>query len=149
MFVILKEKIRNLGNLGDKVKVANGYARNFLFPQDKAMPASERNLKLFEAQRAELERLESSRSENAGNLAAKLSALVLTLKGKAGEGGKLFGSIGSRDLADAISQQTGETIARHQIRLPEGVLRQVGEFEVEVHLYSDVDAKIKVFIEAE
>jgi len=145
MQVILKEKIRNLGQLGDSVNVKPGFARNFLIPQGKALRANKENLAHFEAQRAELERLEGERLKSAQECAAKLAEIKLELSAKAGEGGKLFGSIGTRDIAEYISSN-GVELAKHQVRMPEGVIRQVGEYQVTVHLHSDVDVTLDLSV---
>ncbi len=148
MLVILREKIRGLGDLGATVNVKPGYARNFLLPQGKGMRASADNLAVFETQRAELEKLEATRLQAAHQMVKQLESIVITINAKAGEGGKLFGSIGTHDLADALVAK-GVAIERHQVRLPEGVLRQVGEYDVAVHLHFDVDSTVKVVIQAE
>ena len=148
MLVILREKIRGLGDLGATVNVKPGYARNFLLPQGKGMRASADNLAVFEPPRAELEKLEATRLQAAHQMVKQLESIVITINAKAGEGGKLFGSIGTHDLADALVAK-GVAIERHQVRLPEGVLRQVGEYDVAVHLHFDVDSTVKVVIQAE
>lgn len=147
MEVILKEKIRNLGDLGQKVIVKAGYARNFLIPTGQALQATKQNLAVFEAERAKLEKLAKDKLELAQQKAEKLEALSITIASKAGEGGKLFGSIGTRDIAEAITQQ-GIEILKHEVRMPEGVIREIGEFEVVIHLHSDIDATTKVIVEA-
>ncbi len=146
--VILREKIRHLGSLGDVVKVKPGFARNFLIPQGKASRATAANVELFEVQRVELEKIENERLAKAKEAAQHIAALVVTIKAKSGEGGKLFGSVGSRDIAEAILKK-GVSVERHQIRLPQGVIRQIGEYAVGVHLHFDVEASFKVIIEAE
>ena len=148
MQVILKEKIRKLGGLGETVNVKPGFARNYLMPQDKAMRATKANLAAFESQRAHLEQLESEKLNAAQTIAVQLNGLSLVISAKAGEGGKLFGSIGTHDLADAIVAK-GITVAKHQVRLPMGALRQVGEYEIAIHLHSDLESAIKVSIVAE
>lgn len=148
MQVILKEKIRNLGNLGELVNVKPGYARNFLIPQGKALMATKANMEAFEAERAELERMAAERLNAAKEVASKLEDLSLVIKATAGEGGKLFGSIGTRDIADYITAQ-GIEVFKHQVRMPNGVIREIGEFEVELHLHTDVDATVTVKVEAE
>ena len=148
MQVILKEKIRNLGDLGDTVNVKPGYARNFLLSQDKAMRATKANLEEFEARRAELEKIAAEKLQAAQSIAEKLAELSVVIQSKAGDGGKLFGSIGTRDIADAITAK-GVEVAKHQVRMPEGVIRQIGEYELSLHLHTDVDVEIKVVVEAE
>ncbi len=148
MEVILLEKIAKLGKLGDKVTVKNGYGRNFLLPFGKALPATEANLATFEARRAELESAANTQLSNAHKRAGEMAEIELTLTAKAGDEGKLFGSIGARDLAEAITS-AGVAVAKSEIRLPEGPIRAVGEYDVGIQLHSDVAATIKVFIEAE
>ncbi|WP_257284842.1 50S ribosomal protein L9 [Endozoicomonas sp. SESOKO1] len=148
MEVILLEKIAKLGKLGDKVTVKNGYGRNFLIPFGKALPATEANLATFEARRAELESAANEQLSGAQKRAEEMAEIELTLTAKAGDEGKLFGSIGPRDLAEAITS-AGVAVAKSEIRLPEGPIRAVGEYDVGIQLHSDVAATIKVFIEAE
>ncbi|WP_257264973.1 50S ribosomal protein L9 [Endozoicomonas sp. ONNA2] len=148
MEVILLEKIAKLGKLGDKVTVKNGYGRNFLIPFGKALPATSGNLATFEARRAELENSANEQLGSAQKRAEEMAEIELTLTAKAGEEGKLFGSIGARDLAEAITS-AGVPVAKSEIRLPEGPIRAVGEYDVGIQLHSDVAATIKVFIEAE
>lgn len=148
MEVILLEKIAKLGKLGDKVTVKNGYGRNFLLPFGKALPATEANLATFEARRAELESAANEQLSNAQKRAGEMAEIELTLTAKAGDEGKLFGSIGARDLAEAITS-AGVAVAKSEIRLPEGPIRAVGEYDVGIQLHSDVATSIKVFIEAE
>jgi large subunit ribosomal protein L9 len=145
MQVILREKIRKLGNLGESVNVKPGFARNYLVPQGKAMIANKENLTKFEAERAELERKAQDVLSAAKARAEKLQGLDVTIYTSAGAGGKLFGSIGTRDISDAISAK-GAQVEKHEIRLPNGVIRQVGEYEVGIHLHSDLDLTIKVNI---
>jgi len=147
--VILLEKMRNLGALGDKVKVKSGFARNFLIPQGKAVYATKDNLAKFEQRRAELEKLAAERQQKATARQQSLNALaVITLAAKAGEEGKLFGSIGTRDIAEAINK-AGAVVEKREIRLPEGALRHVGEYEITVELEGDVVAMVKVNVVAE
>ena len=147
MEVILLEKIANLGNLGDKVAVKAGYARNFLLPFGKATPATAANVEAFEARRAELEKAAAERKGEAEARAAKLAELTVTLTANAGEEGKLFGSIGTRDIADAVTA-AGVELEKSEVRLPEGPLRTVGEFDVDVHLHTDVEATVKLVVVA-
>lgn len=148
MEVILLEKIRNLGNLGDKVNVKPGYGRNFLIPQGKAVVATETNLAAFEERRAELERQQTEALEAAQSRAGQLEGLEVTIAARAGDQGKLFGSIGTRDLADAITA-AGVEVSKHEVLLPEGALRQTGEFEIALALHSDVEVSVKVTVVAD
>ncbi|MEZ5506774.1 MAG: 50S ribosomal protein L9 [Gammaproteobacteria bacterium] len=146
MEVILLEKTRNLGNLGDKVKVRNGYGRNFLIPHGKAVPATEANIKYFEERRAELEKQAADKLAAAQARADKLTALgAVTVSAKAGDEGKLFGSVGTRDVADAITA-AGVEVAKAEVLMPNGAIRNVGDFELEVQLHSDVVAVIKISV---
>jgi len=145
MEVILLEKVANLGDLGDKVTVKSGYGRNFLFPFSKAVPATAANVAEFEARRHELEKVAAEKKGKADKRAEALAVLELTITANAGEGGKLFGSIGTRDLAEAITA-AGVAVEKSEIRLPNGVIRQIGEFDVNVHLYTDVTATVKVAV---
>ncbi|HKK55297.1 50S ribosomal protein L9 [Marinobacter sp.] len=148
MDVILLEKVANLGSLGDKVKVKAGYGRNFLLPYGKAVPATADNLKAFEERRAELEKAAAERLTEAQARAEALSGASVTITSKAGEEGKLFGSIGVRDIADAITA-TGTEVEKSEVRLPEGPLRLVGEYEIELQLHSDVTTTINLAVVAE
>ena len=144
MEVILLEKMRNLGALGDKVNVKPGFARNFLIPQSKAVYASKDNLVKFEARRAELEKKAAENIALAAQKQAAINALpAITIASKAGDEGKLFGSIGTRDIADAI-KKVGADIEKRQVRLPEGPLRMVGEYEITIELEADVTATVKL-----
>ncbi|GLS83295.1 50S ribosomal protein L9 [Paraferrimonas haliotis] len=149
MNIILLDKIANLGGLGDQVSVKAGYARNFLLPQGKAVVATKANVEVFEARRAELEAKMAEELAAAEARAAKLAALEgVSIASKAGDEGKLFGSIGTRDIAEAVSA-AGEELAKSEVRLPNGALRNVGEFEVDVQLHTEVKAVVKVSIVAE
>lgn len=148
MEVILLEKVANLGSLGDKVKVKAGYGRNFLVPYGKAVPATEENLKAFEERRAELEKTAAERLASAQARAEQLNGASFTISSKAGDEGKLFGSIGVRDIADAISA-TGTEVEKSEVRLPEGPIRAVGEYDIELQLHSDVTAEVKLTVVAE
>jgi large subunit ribosomal protein L9 len=143
MNIILNEKIRNLGNLGEKVSVKAGFARNYLIPKGKAMQATQKNLAIFEANRANLEKIVAEKLAAAQVLSEKLKGAEVVITANAGDGGRLFGSIGSRDLAIEISK-LGVKVEKHQVILSEGVIRQVGEYEVAVHLHADTDVKVKV-----
>lgn len=147
MEVILLEKIANLGNLGDKVAVKAGYARNFLLPFGKATPATAENVAAFEARRAELEKLAAEKKAEADARAAQLAELTVTIAANAGEEGKLFGSIGTRDIADAVTA-AGVAIEKSEVRLPDGALRNLGEFDVVVQLHTDVETTVKLVVVA-
>ncbi|MEJ2214856.1 MAG: 50S ribosomal protein L9 [Gammaproteobacteria bacterium] len=148
MEIILLEKIENLGGLGDKVFVKSGYGRNFLLPQGKALPATEANVKAFEAKRAELEKAQAEKLAEANNRKAKIEALEsITIAHNAGEEGKLFGSVGTTDIAEAVTA-AGVELARSEVRMPEGAFHSIGEYEVTIHLHTDVDTQIKVIVEA-
>ena len=148
MEVILLEKVANLGALGDKVKVKAGFGRNFLVPFGKAVPATKANVAEFEARRAELEKAAAEKLSAAQKRAEELDEIELTLTAKAGDEGKLFGSIGTRDLAEAISA-TGMEVAKSEVRLPTGPIRTIGEFDIALQLHPEVAATVKIFVEAE
>ena len=149
MEVILLDKIAKLGGLGDKVTVKSGYARNFLLPQGKAVFASAANVEHFEARRAELESKLAGVLAAAQARAAKVVELgEVTIASKSGEEGKLFGSIGTRDIADAITA-AGVEVVKAEVRLPLGAIRETGEFEIAIHLHHDVDTSVKVIVIAE
>jgi large subunit ribosomal protein L9 len=145
MEVILLEKIHRLGNLGDKVSVRPGYGRNFLIPNRKAVPATAENIAKFEEQRAELERVQADALGRANARAAQLNEMTVTIAAKAGAEGKLFGSVGTGDIAEALVAQ-GAECEKREVRLPDGPLREVGEYEVEIHLHPDVNATVKVTV---
>jgi large subunit ribosomal protein L9 len=148
MDVILLEKVENLGGLGDKVKVRSGYGRNFLIPSGKATAATQANIAAFEARRAELEKVAAETLAAAEARRDKLDGITVTIASKAGDEGKLFGSVGTSDIAHAINE-TGVPVERSEIRMPEGVFRMVGDYEVHVHLHSDVNATVKVVVVGE
>lgn len=145
MQVILLEKIRKLGNLGDQVKVRAGYGRNYLIPEGKAVPASPENVAKFEARRAELEKVQADAYTQAVARAEQLNGLTATVRRKAGSEGKLYGSVGTVDIAQAV-QEAGGQLGKHEVKLPEGPFRQTGEFDVDLNLHADVDARIKLVI---
>ncbi|MFC3606844.1 50S ribosomal protein L9 [Stutzerimonas tarimensis] len=145
MEIILLEKIANLGNLGDKVNVRGGYARNYLLPQRKATIASAENIATFEARRAELEKQAADKKSSAETRSAQLAELEVTITASAGDEGKLFGSIGTADIADALTA-SGVEVAKSEVRLPNGTIRQVGEYDVAVHLHTDVEATVRVIV---
>ena len=143
MEVILLEKIANLGNLGDKVNVKAGFGRNYLLPQGKATAATAENIAKFEARRAELEKLAAEKLSAAQARAAKLEEFVVTITANAGEEGKLFGSVGTQDIADAVTA-AGVAVERSEVRLPTGAIRQTGEFDISIQLHSEFAAVIKL-----
>jgi large subunit ribosomal protein L9 len=145
MEVILLEKIANLGELGQVVKVKDGYARNYLIPHGKAKRATEANLKAFEARRAELEKAQAETLARAQERGAKLDGLTLQIVQKAGPDGHLFGSVTNYDIVEAL-EKLGHSIERSQVRMPAGPLKQVGEFPIEVQLHTDVVATVNVAV---
>ena len=149
MDVILLEKVINLGNLGDQVKVKSGYARNFLLPKGKAVMATKDNVAMFEERRAELEAKEADQLSAAQARAEKLAALeTITLGARAGDEGKLFGSVTAADIADAITA-AGVEVAKSEVKMPEGPIRTIGEFEMMVQLHTDVAQAVNVQVVAE
>ena len=148
MQVILLENIRNLGELGDSVSVANGYGRNFLLPKGKAVPATKDNVEKFEARRAELEKKAADILAAAQAKAAQIAELSVSIEAHSGDEGKLFGSVGTKDIADAISS-AGVAVEKHEVRLPTGALRNTGEFEISIHLHSNVNAVLKLTVVAQ
>ena len=148
MDVILLEKVANLGNLGDRVAVRSGYARNFLLPKGKATLATRANVEKFEARRAELEKAQLDQLSGAEGRKARFEGYKLQLTAKAGSEGKLFGSIGTSDIAEAATA-AGYELARSEVRLPNGPLRTVGEHVVVVHLHADIDVELPVVIAGE
>ncbi len=148
MEVILLQKVANLGNIGDRVKVRSGFGRNFLLPQGKATLATPENVARFETRRGELERLAREHLQSAGDRAGALKDFKLTIQAKAGTEGKLFGSIGTSDIAEA-STRAGFHIERSEVRLPSGPLRMLGEHVVNLHLHADIDVPLHVSIIAE
>lgn len=149
MEVILQEKIRHLGNIGDRVNVASGFGRNYLLPQGMAVPATPENIQLFEVRRAELEKAAAEKLQAAQKRADQLSQLNVTMSAKAGDEGKLFGSIGTRDIATAITE-AGVEVEKSEIRLPNGAIRLAGDYDIQLQLHSDVvvDVKVKIVPEA-
>jgi len=148
MQVILMEKLANLGNLGDVVKVKDGYARNYLIPHGKAKRATEENLKAFESKRAELEKAQAAALAQAQERGAKLDGLTLQIVQKAGVDGRLFGSVTNYDIVEALTKQ-GLEVERSQVRMPDGPLKQVGEYKLQVALHPDVIAAINVAVVGE
>jgi large subunit ribosomal protein L9 len=148
MEVILLEKIEHLGAMGDRVRVKPGYGRNYLIPKGKAASATAENIAMFEARRAELEQAAGEALAKAQARRDQLVGLIIKLSAKAGDEGKLFGSVGTADIAHAITD-AGVSVERHEIRLPNGPLRQVGEHDLLLHLHGDVNVEIKLVVEAE
>ena len=148
MEVILLENVANLGGLGDQVTVKPGYGRNYLVPQGKAVAATAANVADFESRRAELQKEADALRSAAQGRAEKINALSVTIGANAGEEGKLFGSVTVRDIADKATA-AGIEIDRSEVRLPEGPLRALGEYQVEIYLHPEVSAQVTVTIEAE
>ncbi|MDA0823212.1 MAG: 50S ribosomal protein L9 [Proteobacteria bacterium] len=148
MEVILLEKIHRLGQLGDKVRVRAGYGRNYLIPQRRAVPATAENVEKFESQRAELEKAQSSTLAAALSRVEKLSGLEVTVSAKAAAEGKLYGSIGAAEIAEAVGA-TGNQLEKREIRLPDGPIRDVGTHIVTVHLHADAETTITVVVVSE
>lgn len=148
MELILLEKVANLGDLGDKVKVKPGYGRNYLVPNGKAVRATAKNLADFETRRAELEKLALQKLSTAAERCAALEGFEITLTANAGDEGKLYGSIGPREIADAVTEK-GIHLEKAEVIMGEGPIRYTGEHNVLVHLHADVETEIKVFVNAE
>lgn len=149
MKVILLEKIRNFGSIGDVVKVKPGFGRNFLVPKKKAVSATPANIAKFEAQRAEIERMAKETFALAEKRAAQLNEKLFTIMAKAGEEGRLFGSIGTADIAKAITDVSGVQVERGEVKLPHGAIRQTGEYDIDLYLHSDVMVVVKINVVAE
>lgn len=148
MQIILLEKIANLGSLGDQVNVRPGYARNFLFPQAKAVPATKVNIEQFEARRAELVAQAGDKLAKAELRKEKIEEIELSVAVKAGDEGKLFGSLGNRDIADLVTG-AGVELSKSEVRLPNGPIRNIGEYDVAIQLHPEVDAVLKLHVVAE
>ena len=148
MEVILLEKIKNLGALGTKVSVKPGYGRNFLIPQGKAVSATTKNVAEFEARRAVLERAAEEALAAAQQRADRIGALAVVIAAKAGDEGKLFGSVGTRDIAEAVTK-LGEAVDKSEVRLPNGALRSTGDFDIDLQLHGEVTVTIKVTVVTE
>jgi large subunit ribosomal protein L9 len=146
MEVILLDKVTNLGNLGDQVKVRPGYGRNYLIPNGKAVMATPDNKAYFEERRAELEKAAAEALAAAEARAEKINGASVEIARKAGDEGKLFGSVGTQDIAEAVAATCGTEVAKHEVLMPKGVLRNTGEFDIELQLHADVTAGIKVVI---
>ena len=145
MNVILLEKIGNLGDLGDEVSVKPGFARNYLLPQGKAVTADVENRTIFEGRRAELEASANEKLAEANTRAEKLVDKELSIAVKSGEEGRLYGSVGTQNIADALTAD-GIPVERSEIRMPEGVIRVLGEYDIAIQLHTDVTAQIKVVV---
>jgi large subunit ribosomal protein L9 len=145
MQVILMEKVGKLGNLGDVVKVKDGYARNFLIPQGKAKRATDANLKAFESRRGELEKTQQAQLAKAQERGGKLEGFMLQITQKAGVDGRLFGSVTNYDIVEALQKQ-GHEVERSQIRMPQGPLKQVGDYPIQIALHTDVAVTITVSV---
>jgi large subunit ribosomal protein L9 len=149
MEVILLEKVRNLGALGETVKVRSGYGRNYLIPNGLAVMATKDNIAKFEARRAELEQKAADNLAKAQARAEKLAALgTITIGANAGDEGKMFGSVGTSDIADAITA-SGVEVARSEVKMPEGAIRMLGEYDIDVQLHGDVVQTIKLSVVAQ
>lgn len=148
MEVILLQKVANLGNIGDRVKVRSGFGRNFLLPKGRATLATPDNVARFEARRAELEKAAREQLQSAEERAVAMQEFKLVITAKAGAEGKLFGSIGTSDIAEACTR-TGFKVERSEVRLPSGPLRMVGEHVVSLHLHADIDVPLTVSVVAE
>ena len=145
MNVILLERVNNLGDLGDEVSVKPGFARNFLIPNSKAVQANKANREYFEERRAELEKAANEKLTQAQTRAEGLADTVVTIMVKSGEEGRLYGSVGTQDSADAL-ERDGKTVERSEVRMPEGVIRSLGEYEIALQLHSDVTVQIQVAV---
>lgn len=148
MDIILLDKVGRLGAIGDKVSVKSGYARNFLLPQGKAVAATAKNIADFEERRAGLEAAAAAKIAEATARAEKLAELTVTIAANSGDEGRLFGSIGTRDIADAITA-AGVSVAKSEVRLPQGVLRETGAYEIDVQLHAEVVQAVKLNVIAE
>lgn len=148
MEVILLEKVRNLGDLGDKVNVKGGFGRNYLIPLGKAKPATRLNIAEFEEKRAELEAASEQRFSQANERKAKFEELTVSIAARAADEGKLYGSIGPREVADAITK-LGVELNKSEVDMPLGAIHQTGEYTVELHLHTDVSMQLQVTVTAE
>ena len=148
MNVILLEKVHNLGNLGETVAVKAGFGRNFLIPKGMAVPATPDNIAKFEARRAELEQTAAEKLSAAESRREALANVAVTIAHKAGDEGKLFGSVGTAEIARAITE-AGVAVEKREVRMPEGAIRQIGEYDIDIELHGDVVTPVKVSIVAE
>lgn len=147
MKVILQERIANLGNVGDQVNVKPGYARNYLLPKDMAVQATPANIEAFEARRADLEKKAEAVFSAAEERAKKMEGFALTLSVQASDEGKLFGSIGPKDIADAVTE-AGHAVEKHEVDMPEGPIRMIGEYAINLHFHTEVVAPVKIIVNA-
>ena len=145
MDIILLEKVGKLGNIGDQVAVKAGLGRNYLLPQGKAIPATAENVAEFEARRAELEAAAAAKLEEAQARAGKLAEISITIGAKAGDEGKLFGSVGAKDIADAITA-AGVEVNKSEVKLPEGALRETGDYEIDLQVHAEVIQTVKLSV---
>ncbi len=148
MNVILLEKVGKLGSLGDQINVKAGYGRNYLIPFGKAVPATKENIASFDARRAELEKAAAAKLADAEARATKLQDLKVSIEANAGDEGKLFGSIGTSDIAEAVTA-SGIPVAKSEVRMPNGVIREIGEYTVSIQLHSDVTQTVTVIVVAQ
>lgn len=148
MNVILLEKINRLGVLGDTVSVKAGFGRNYLIPQGKALPATEANIAMFEERRAELEKNAADALAAATARGEELNGKEVVIVRKAGDEGRMFGSVNNQDVADALTA-AGHQVEKREVRMPEGAIRELGEYDIELHLHTDVNVNVKVMVEAE
>lgn len=148
MNVILLEKVGKLGGLGDQISVKAGYGRNYLIPFGKAVPATKDNIASFEARRAELEKAAAAKLAEAEARAAKLRDLKVSIAANAGDEGKLFGSIGTADVAEAVTA-AGVPVVKSEVRMPNGAIREIGEFAINIQLHSDVTQPVTVIVVAQ
>ncbi len=148
MDLILLEKVQNLGDLGDKVSVKPGFGRNYLVPRGKAVPATEENIEQFETRRAELEKAALQRLSTAEDRSAALAEVAVTMAANASEEGKLYGSIGPREIAEALVQ-LGHKVSKSEVIMGEGPIRMTGEFDVMINLHADIETQIKVMVNPE
>jgi large subunit ribosomal protein L9 len=148
MEVILLDKVGKLGAIGDKVTVRSGYGRNYLLPQGKAVAATAKNIADFEARRAELEANAATKLSEAQARAGKLAELTVTISANAGDEGRLFGSVGTRDIAEAVSK-AGVEINKSEVRLPQGALREIGQYDIDIQLHAEVTQAVKLVVVAE
>ncbi len=145
MEVILLEKVGKLGDLGDTVSVKSGFGRNFLLPGGKAVSATKDNVAKFDARRADLEKAAAEKLSAAQSRADKLAGLYLSIPSNAGEEGKLFGSIGTRDIADCITK-AGAEVSKSEVKLPKGAIRELGDYEVDIQLHSDITQTVTLHV---
>lgn len=148
MNIILLERVSNLGDLGEEVAVKGGYARNYLIPVGKAVRANAENRRVFEARREELEKAANAKLTDASDRAAKLVDRTVTIVARASEEGKLYGSVGTAEIARALTEAV-LPVAKGEVRMPDGVIRAIGEYQVDIHLYADITQAVRVEVVAE